>query len=78
MNRALSASIAFMGQLTPVKLLHDFLILMAGTQGARYILGALSAIRYRLESKSSSRYGPTHTGEASDEIKDSSSSKDDL
>lgn len=57
---------------------HDFLILLVGTQGARYILGALSAVRYRLESKSQSRYGPTHTGEASDEIDNTSSSKDDL
>jgi hypothetical protein len=51
---------------------------LAGVEGARYILGALSVVRYRLENKSQSRYGPTHTGEASDELDNTSSSKDDL
>jgi hypothetical protein len=66
------------GVLTWFAIAHDFLILLAGTEGARYILGALSAIRYRLENRSESRYGPSHTGEASDELDNNSTSKDDL
>lgn len=66
------------GVLTRQAIGHDFLILLAGTEGARYIIGALNAIRYRLENRSESRYGPSHTGEASDELDNNSTSKDDL
>lgn len=66
------------GVLTWQTIGHDFLILLVGTEGARYIIGALNAIRYRLENRSESRYGPSHTGEASDELDNNSTSKDDL
>jgi hypothetical protein len=78
LGKALSGFILPQGSFSWLAIGHDFLVLLAGTEGARFIIGALSAIRYRLESRSQSRYGPSHTGEASDDINDTSSSKDDL